>query len=418
MAAAESLIHVVGLGLDGASGLSLGVQQQIERADILVGSARHLAYFPDHPAQRRELSDLQADLRQLQTWLAQPDCPQIVILTSGDPLFFGLGRLLLSALPAEQLTFHPQISSVQLAFSRLKLPWQDASWISVHGRAWEPLIAALTRGEAKLAVLSDPLHSPSAIAGLMRDLGLPYDYQIWVCENLGGAAEQVRCFTAETLTPEVVAAPLTVVVLLRQLPQADPQPLPLLGISDRAFCRFADRPGLMTKREVRVLALSELALAPAQVIWDIGAGTGSVSVEVARLSPTSEIYAVEKTAAGCQLIEQNARRFQLTNLHPIAGSAPEAVATLPAPNRVFIGGSGGQLPSILSQVAQRLLPTGRVVAAIATVDSLAQLTGWLAEQPHWRSQLLQINLARSAAVGAQTRLVPLNPVTLATLTPR
>ncbi|MEM9163952.1 MAG: precorrin-6y C5,15-methyltransferase (decarboxylating) subunit CbiE [Cyanobacteria bacterium P01_F01_bin.4] len=411
-------IQVIGLGLGGMADLSELACQQIENADILVGSTRHLALLPDHPAQRWVIGNLSAILEKLKTVLATPPCPHIAILTSGDPLFFGLGRLLLSSLPAEQLNFHPYLSSVQLAFNRLKIPWQDACIVSIHGRSWQPLIAALTRSESKIAVLSDPSYPASAIATLMRDLALPSTYQIWVCENLGGQDEQLRCFSAETLEASVRVAPLNVVVLLRQSKSAPTEQfassIPLLGIPDASFHSFPDRPGLMTKREVRVLALAELALAPNQIIWDIGAGTGSVSIEIARLSPSSQIYAIEKTAAGGQLIAQNCHRFGVSNIRVIQGLAPDATASLPAPDRIFIGGSGGQLESVLTQVSQCLSDQGRVVLALATLESVMQLKAWLIES-RWQARFLQVNLARSAAVGAHTRFAPLNPLSLATL---
>ncbi|MEO1400609.1 MAG: precorrin-6y C5,15-methyltransferase (decarboxylating) subunit CbiE [Cyanobacteria bacterium J06635_1] len=411
-------IQVIGLGLGGTADLSESACQQIENADILVGSTRHLDLFRDHPGQRWVIGDLSAMLEQLKMALSSVPRPHMVVLTSGDPLFFGLGRLLLSSLPAEQLNFHPSLSSVQLAFNRLKIPWQDACIISIHGRSWQPLIAALQRSEAKIAVLSDPSYPASAIATLIRDLALPSRYQIWVCENLGGQDEQLRCFSVETLEACVRVAALNVVVLLRQ-PEIGSagqfaSSVPLLGIPDTSFHSFPDRPGLMTKREVRILALAELALAPDQIIWDIGAGTGSVSIEMARLSPSSEIYAIEKTAVGGQLIAQNCHRFGVTNIQAIQGPAPEATASLPAPDRVFIGGSGGRLEAVLTQISQRLRDNGCVVLCLATLESMMQLKAWLTES-HWQARFLQINLARSAAVGTHTRFAPLNPVSLATL---
>ncbi|MEM9903594.1 MAG: precorrin-6y C5,15-methyltransferase (decarboxylating) subunit CbiE [Cyanobacteria bacterium P01_D01_bin.44] len=411
-------IQVIGLGLGGTADLSELVRQRIENADVLVGSARHLALFPDHPAQRWVIGNLSAILEKLKTILATAPYPHIVVLTSGDPLFFGLGRLLVSSLPAEQLDFHPSLSSVQLALNRLKIPWQDARIVSIHGRSWQPLIAALQRSEPKIAVLNDPSYPVSAIATLIRDLALPGTYKIWVCENLGGPEERIRCFSAEALDASVRVAPLNVVVLLRQ-PEILPtgqfaSSVPLLGIPDASFHSFPDRPGLMTKREVRVLALAELALAPNQIIWDIGAGTGSVSIEMARLTPSSQIYAIEKTAAGGQLIAQNCRRFEVANIQVIQGSAPGATASLPAPDRVFIGGSGGQLETLLDQVSERLRDDGCVVLSLATLESMTQLKAWLTAS-RWQARFLQVNLARSTAVGAHTRFTPLNPLSLAIL---
>ncbi|MBD0267298.1 MAG: precorrin-6y C5,15-methyltransferase (decarboxylating) subunit CbiE [Cyanobacteria bacterium Co-bin8] len=422
---ARTDIQVIGIGLDGAAGLSAATLALIEQADLLLGSARHVAYFPGFAGEIWPISSFQTALDQLKQRIASGDSAAIVVLTSGDPLFFGLGRLLLAELPPEQITFHPHVSSMQLAFSRLKLPWQNATLVSAHGRSADTLRTALRRGDELIAVLTDGNHTPNALASLLQALDLPLSYRLWVCENLGGADEQIQ-----QLTPQAAAAktfaPLNVVIFQRQTTalEADPAALPLLGLPDSALASFADRPGLMTKREVRLLVLGELGLQAEQVIWDIGAGTGSVSVEVARLLPDAKVFAIEKTAIGISLIEQNRQRFGLQNLVAVQGSAPAATQDLPAPDRVFVGGSGGQLQPILDRCQQQLQPGGRVVLALATLEHLNQVMQWLqktsaaASEPAsaWQARYLQAQLSRSVDIAALTRWQPLNPVTLVTLT--
>jgi precorrin-6Y C5,15-methyltransferase (decarboxylating) len=167
----------------------------------------------------------------------------------------------------------------------------------------------------------------------------------------------------------------------------------------------------MTKKEIRVLILGELALQPEQIIWDIGAGTGSVSLEIARLSPSSQIYAIEKTAMGISLIEQNCQRLQINNVTPVYGQAPAILADLPSPQRIFIGGSGGNLSSILDQCQTKLSKDGVIVMALATVEHLQLALTWLKQQ-QWHYHLLQVQISRSVALGDLTRFTPLNPVTL------
>ena len=433
-------IHVVGIGLDGEKGLVEAVRQLVGSATVLVGSDRHLSYFPHHRAKRIVLRDFTAAIEEIRHHLAGSET--IVVLVTGDPLFFGLGRLLLAELPPEQLTFHPHLSSVQLAFNRLKVPWQDARVISAHGRSVDELIQVLQQGVDKIAVLTDGTNTPNAIARLLLALDLPSSYSFWVCENLGGDDERIQCFSPETLCRDVIYnvcgrdviynvstiainnvstfAPLNVVVLIRQSEQAqqsdlDLTNLPQLGLSDRLFLSFSDRPGLMTKREIRLLVLGELALKPGQIIWDIGAGTGSVSIEIARLFPTSKVYAIEKTAAGNALISQNCRRFQVENVFSIHGTAPEILSDLPNPDRIFIGGSGGNLTQILA-ACSRLTPGGVLVLALATLEHLNTALSWLKEHENWHCQLLQVQLSRSVPVAQLTRFAPLNPVTIVTAT--
>ncbi len=415
MATASTPIQVVGIGLDGAAGLAPAVVQKVQGATVLVGSDRHLSYFPDLNCDRWSWVALDQLATNLQAWLgrAKPgDC--LVILVSGDPLWFGLGRWLLTVCPPEAITFHPHPSSVQLAFSRVKLPWQEATVVSLHGRSPERLIQALKQGADPIAVLTDGLHTPGAIAHLVQDLALPLTYRLWVCENLGGSEERVQSWDLDAAQGEAFA-PLNVVIL-QGIPSPVLPELPLLGLADGAFLGFADRPGLMTKREVRLLVLGELALQPQQVIWDIGAGTGSVSIEVARLTPQSQIFAIEQTAVGGELVRQNAERFHTPQVQVITGTAPTALAALPEPDRVFVGGSGGNLAAILDACAARLRPQGRIVTAIATLEHSATLTQWIAHHPQWRAQAIQVQISRSATVGPLTRWSPLNPITLTTLT--
>jgi precorrin-6Y C5,15-methyltransferase (decarboxylating) len=415
----ESLtIEVVGIGLDGAEGLRDRVRQLLEKATVLVGSNRHLSYFPCHPARKIILGDFSAAIATVQqAWQAKE---RIVILATGDPLFFGLGRLLLQNFPAEKLRFHPHISSLQLAFSRLKLPWQDAQLVSVHGRSLEGLTPFLQQGRDKIAILTDSNNNPSAIARFYLSLDLPIQYDLWIGENLGSENEKISYFSAEEIKiiaslPAGEFSPLNLVILLRQSLEnsLNLQQLPLLGLPDSTFLSFPDRPGLMTKREIRLAVLGELALQPAQIVWDVGAGTGSVAIEIARLCPTSTIYAIEKTEMGKTLIEKNCQRLQVTNVIPIQGQAPEILSQLPAPNRIFIGGSGGNLPEILATCADKLQQAGVLVLALATLEHLRDVISWLGGG-NWDYRLLQLQISRSVPVGQFTRFSPLNPVTIVT----
>ena len=404
-------VHVVGIGLEGAAGLSEASRQQVERAEILVGSDRHLGYFPDHCAQRWPLKDLLARLQFKGT--APPQ--RTVILASGDPLFFGVGRLLLQHLPPEQLVFHPHLSAVQLAFSRIKQPWQDAQVISLHGRSPDYLLSALRQASDKIALLTDPVITPAAIGKLL--LNLEGDrYRIWVCEALGSEQERVRQYSAAQLAQALQHHPLNVVILCRH-PAPSTLPPPVIGIEDSQFASFRDRPGLMTKQPVRLLALGQLQLRNHQVVWDIGAGTGSISIEVARLCPQSQVYAIEKSAAGGALIQQNSDRFQVDNVHLVASRAPSGLEALPDPDRIFIGGSDGALLDLLNVAQDRLQAGGVLVAALATLESIAIATQWLKQRPErctlgWQYQFLQVQVTASVPVGPLTRFSPLNPVTL------
>ena len=450
---ATTSVHVVGVGLSGASSLTEPVLAIVKSATLLIGSRRLIesmqstlfdgssevsvvsdsATSSETRPEMWVLRDFTKAFDDLRSRLANQPSTQAVVLATGDPLFFGLGRLLLSAFPAEQLIFHPQLSAIQLAFSRLKLPWQDATLISVHGRGESLLTQALKRGDSKIAVLTDGVLTPQAIAQLLNALDLPVHYQLWVCENLGAVEDLTEGSTGEQITrydPTAVLeqefSSLNVVVLLRELETQAPAKnaqvssevanLPLIGLPDSVFKGYPDRPTLMTKREIRLLILGAIAPLNHQVIWDIGAGTGSVSVELSRLCPQAQIYAIEKTAVGAALIAHNAERLAIAPIHPIQGKAPTALEALPKPDRVFIGGSSGQLLDIMARLHSLKVP--RVVLALATLEHLCELTTWLTQPDiaqSWQHQLTQINISRSLPVGPLTRFSSLNPVTLVTL---
>lgn len=408
------MIKVVGIGLNGRESLTANVQNIVANAKLLMGSDRHLSYFQDNPGDKVIISNLYEDIKTLHQ--IKNHYKSIVILVSGDPLFFGLGRLLLEQFKEEELEFYPNVSSIQLAFNQIKIPWNDAKIISGHGRDLDQLIISLQQGVEKIAILTDRKNNPQAIANLLLSLNIPVNYKIWVCENLGHSDEKVNCFSPQTLANiSYQFAPLNIVILLRKnklnLSKKELDNLPIFGIEDRYFMTFKDRPGLMTKREIRMIILGELGLKSEDAIWDIGAGTGSVSIEIARLCPNSQVFAIEKTAMGINLINKNCQRFEVNNITPIQTKAPDKLLTLPNPNRIFIGGSGGNLIDILDVCKEKLLENGIIIITLATLENLALSLDWI-NKNSFNYQLLNINISRSIAIADLTRLSPLNPVFL------
>jgi precorrin-6B C5,15-methyltransferase / cobalt-precorrin-6B C5,C15-methyltransferase len=414
-------IAVVGIGLDGRDGLTRTVLEIIEQATVLAGSKRHLSYFVHHPAQKISLDNLQIGLETIaKLTAATADSHRVVILTTGDPLFFGLGRLLLEKFQAAELEFYPHLSSIQLAFNRLKIPWQDAQLVSVHGRSTDELTKFLQQGQAKIALLTDGNNHPGAIASLFLALALPVSYSFYICENLGGARSKITHFAPEAIVQlsNLAAADFSALNVLILVREAQPETLnldhlPLIGLPDSSFLSFGDRPGLITKKEVRLAILGELALQPSQVVWDIGAGTGSVSIEIARLCPTSKILAIEKTTMGSTLISKNSLRFKVGNIQSINGKAPDVLEDLLPSDRIFIGGSGGKITDILDVCSHKLKDKGLIVMAFATIEYQLRAIDWL-NSHDWQYRLLQLQVCRSTPLNHLTRLTPLNPVTIIT----
>jgi precorrin-6Y C5,15-methyltransferase (decarboxylating) len=409
------MINVVGIGLDGAIGLSENILKIINHASVLIGSDRHLSYFPNHSGIKLEVKDFLEISLKINHYLQQEQ--KIVILASGDPLFFGLGRFLLTKFPPEQLSFYPHVNCVQLAFNKLKIPWQDTRIVSIHGRDFEELITLLKQGKDKIAILTDSRHNPATIVNLYHQLYLPKQYDFWVCENLGDETENISYFPLGKALKLYTFSSLNIVILISKnqdkMAILNINKLPLFGIPDHYFFSFSDRPGLMTKKEVRLMILAELQIQENQVIWDLGAGTGSVSIEIGRLSPSSKVYAVEKTAIGITLIEKNCQLFQVKNVVPIHGTAPRILPSLPMADRIFIGGSGGNLTEILEFSQSKLPKNGIIVLALATLENQQESIQWF-KTHNWQYHLLQVQISRSIPVADLTRLTPLNPVTIIT----
>ncbi|WP_017326954.1 precorrin-6y C5,15-methyltransferase (decarboxylating) subunit CbiE [Synechococcus sp. PCC 7336] len=402
-------LSVVGMGLDGMEGLSDSARSLLHSSSVIAGPPVHLQQVRHCPGRKLELNPpLRSWIPLLQEELQQQD---VVLLATGDPFFFGIGRLLAHHFPPSQLTFYPQLNCVQLACNRLHIPWQSVTVQSVHGRSLESLQAALKQSQSPIAVLTDPQHSPAAIAQFVLDLRLPVRYDLWVCSHLGGDSEQIEhCQLEGAIEREF---PVPNIVILQQPPSPPLQldRLPLVGIADRHFLTFPDRPGLIAKQEVRSLSLSLLQLPQRGVVWDVGAGTGSVSVEIARLGAGLSVFAIERDAAGIELIRANAQRFALGTVAAIAGTAPEVLQQLPLPDRVFVGGGGKRIVEILRVCVERLRSGGMIVANFATLENCLAAQTYL-QSMGWRVQLLQVNLARSVAIASATRFSPLNPVTL------
>ena len=334
-----------------------------------------------------------------------------VLLASGDPLWFGIGRLLLQRFPAAQLRFHPAPCSLQLAFARLGRPWQDASWISLHGRDPEPLAAALQKRPSALAVLTDPSRGGAEeVRRILAASGLEAAYAFWLCERLGHPAERMQRLVPGAPLP-IDFDPLHLVLLIAEppAPPADPAALPLFGLEDGLFLQHDDRPGLMTKREVRIQLLADLELPECGVFWDIGAGVGSVGLEALRLRPGLALWALEARGGSAALISENAQRLGVRPEGIHEGRAPEALAELPDPDRVLIGGGGRERAAVLAAVLQRLRPGGVVVIPLATLEALAELRPLL-EQAGCQVALAQHQAWRGAPLADGTRLAPLNPV--------
>ena len=417
-------IAVIGTDAGGLASLAAASLALVAQADLVAAPKRLLTELPawwelEQAAGRVEVGKPCPTLvasDQPETAFAQLEASRAagqraVVLASGDPLWFGIGRLLLQRFGPEALAFEPAPSSMQLAFARIGRPWQDASWISLHGRDSEALAAALQKRPAALAVLTDPHQGgAAAVRTILRASGLEASYAFWLCERLGHPVERVqRLMPAAALPADLDPLNLVLLVAEPPAPPVDPSDLPLFGLEDGLFLQLPDRPGLMTKREVRIQVLADLELPATGVVWDLGAGVGSIGLEALRLRPGLELWALEQRGGSASLIRANAERLGVTPAGVVEGRAPEALAGLPDPDRVVIGGGGSERAAVLAAVIERLRPGGRVVIPLATIEALAELRPLL-ERAGFALGVSQHQAWRGAPLADGTRLAPLNPV--------
>lgn len=397
-------IQVIGMGIEPGAG-SPTAQAALQQAERIIGAPAHLAALPELAAVKMPYPSPMSGLLAL---LRAHSSQRIALLASGDPLFYGISQTLLRELAPEHLVFHPNVSSVQAAFARLGKPWQQAQLISLHGRPLAALRAVL-HGNRRYGLLTDRNNSPLAIARLLVETGFG-ESALWVAEDLGSPDERLHAFQATELADaEADFSPLNVVILETRGPGGLLPEFP--GIPDERFSTGAEPgKGLLSKREVRLTILSLLAPKAGDTGWDVGAGCGGVSVEWARWNPQGQVHAVECHPQRLEHLAINRERFGVvTNLHMVPGRAPDALANLPDPHAVFIGGSSGSLREMLNIVWTRLQPGGRLVASAVTEDSRVELHHFVGSQA---AEWTELSIARSETLAGQRVMRPYLPVLL------
>ena len=414
------MIDVIGTDAGAPASLPAPQQTLLRAATVIAAPQRLQAALQDWLGDAKPELISSDDPRALVDSLQSRAADQaVVVLASGDPLWFGLGRILCDRIGAERLRFHPAPTSLQLAFARIGRPWQDADWVSLHGRDPEILASTLQKRPAALAVLTDPNQGgASTVQQILRSSGLEASTDLWLCENLGHPDERVQLIAPGTALPTDLQ-PLLIALLIAREPAApDPHQLPLFGLDDGLYLQHSDHPGLMTKREVRIQLLAELALPPQGVLWDLGAGTGSVGLEALRLRPGLQLLAVERRAGGAQLIQRNAQRLGVSPAAVLEADATTVLngglpSQLSQPDRVLLGGGGAQRERLLQEVLTRLRCGGVVVIPLASIEALASVRPLL-ENAGLAVRVQQLQAWRGQPLGDGTRLAPMNPTLIVT----
>ncbi len=397
-------VTVVGIGDDGCASLTSRAVSAVMKAGVLVGGERHLECFPQFQGERIILKGGVSSVLDRVAELAEEQ--NICIVASGDPLFFGIGSLVITRLGVEHVEVLPQPSSMQWAFARAGVKWDDAACVSLHGRASEGFLTRL-KGQAKVAVFTDENNSPPALAQRLVAHG-ETGWIAWVCENLGGPDERVRQFDVKDLALCQDIGPLNVLLLVRS-DSAWRAPAAIPFLHEDQFAKRMPKKGLITKREVRLLSLAAMGIRPDSVVWDIGAGSGSVSIEAALLAPKGVVYAIEVDPEGVEICRENLLAHAVDNVRVIAGRAPEALAGLEAPDAVFIGGSKGSMEEIIDIVMDRLQPGGHLVVNAITLENVAETYQALRKR-RLVPDVTLLQVSRAEPLAQYLRYEALNPI--------
>ncbi|QCY10284.1 precorrin-6y C5,15-methyltransferase (decarboxylating) subunit CbiE [Pseudomonas sp. MPC6] len=377
-------LTVTGIGEDGFTGLGKSARHALLAASKIFGSQRQLDLLPPCIRGKRHTWPSPFSLDALLAMRGEPVC----VLASGDPMFFGVGASLARQLPSNEMLILPASSSCSLAAARLGWPLQDVVTLSVVARPVAALNAQLFSG-ARLLVLSNDGRSPAAIAALLRERGFGPS-RLSVLEHLGGAAERRIDGVANDWTdPQIADLNLIAIDCIAE--STTPRLSRLAGLPDSAF----RHDGQLTKRDVRAITLARLAPVPGELLWDVGAGSGSIGIEWMRAHPSCRALAIEADEGRQQLIEHNRDALGVPGLQLIRGSAPQALDGLERPDAIFIGG-GVTRDGVLDSCWARLKPGGRLIANAVTLQSEMTLMAW--REQHG-GELTRIHIAQAQPLG-------------------
>jgi precorrin-6Y C5,15-methyltransferase (decarboxylating) len=417
--------HCTLLGLldDGWAGLSDTARQRLASADVVIGAGRTLELVRPYLSASVTLKDMDGLLGQVPGWIstAREAGQTVVALATGDPLCHGIASWLTTKLGRDGFEILPAVSTLQLAFARFKTPWQEIKISTCHSAdAGEWFVGAtpahglykLMRAIAlhpRVALFTGPDNNPARLARALITAGYGDEVKLSIACRLLLPDEEI--FT-ELAAVDVAKRqfPEPNVVLVERTPDAA---RPSFGLEDLEYIQRSPEKGLITKQEARALSLAKLRLKPDALVWDIGAGSGSVGLECARLAAHGHVWAIEKNEGDAANARANAVKFRIGNYTLCESKAPALLDTWPDPDAVFIGGSGGELGELINLILGRLKPGGRLVMNFVTLENLAVATSTLkAAGANW--DVVQLQASRSQPILDMHRLAAQNPVWIVT----
>jgi len=405
-----SKIPVIGVGPDGAAGLSGRSRTVLAEAELVFGSDAALRLLPELTGERVPIgADLPAAVAKLRAHLGSK---RIAVVASGDPLFYGTARYFCEKVGADNFEVVPHVSSMQLAFARIKETWEEAYLTDLASRPLEEAVDKIRTAETVGLFTTAEAH-PARIARELLSRGIDY-FTAWVCENLGGKDERITRGELSDIR-DMKFDPLNILILKRKPNRPDRQrdgaKLRRFGNPDDVFAQTRPKTGLITQSEVRAVALAQLDLHSGDVFWDVGAGSGSVAIEAAALVHPGPSYAIEQDSADYHLIVANAALFGVSNVRPVSGTAPEVFSALPQPDAIFVGGNGGEVARMMEACFAALRPGGRLVTNVGTLEMISATYAVL-KRLGGHVDVLLMNLARGVEQLESLRFEAINPTVL------
>ncbi len=412
-------IHVIGINSYKFEDLSFKLQNLFhETVSIAIPNSyfEEIKSWGKNGLEKKKLFFSSNSNKELVNWLRSQKT-DVILFSRGDPLWFGIGRILLENFSKDELSFYPSNTCIQLAFSKLKIPWQDTVNISIHGRDPSNLVEALKARPSNLSIITDSNNeSLEIIKENLSELNLIDFYDFWLCEEIGFDKENIRKLNLKEPLPSDISS-LNIVVLTKTKKNYSNDNLPLFGISDHIFKTFDDRPNLLTKKDVRIQILAALELPRNGVIWDVGAGCGSIGLEALKLRPNLDLFCIDKRIGSKELILENSKRLEVKPKFIFEEDInytlkKNNLSPLVKPNRLIIGGCDKKTKlQIINKIARGMDIGDIIVIPIIDFQTIKELKKEL-EDKNFKTNLNLIQTYKSLSIAEGMRLEPNNPVFL------
>ena len=410
-------IHVIGLNSFKIDDLSLDVQELFHEVKNIAAPFTYIHEIKKWVSikfiEKKNFYESKSNV-DLINWLKSND-NDVILFSRGDPLWFGIGRILINSFSNEELFFYPGKTCMQLAFSRLKKSWQDVKAISIHGRETNELIKLLKLKEKGIGILTDPKNNNlELIRQNLKELDLEYSYEFWLCEEIGSKNEKIRLISHQENLPERISD-LNIVILLKKEIKSLDIPLPLFGIRDNYYKTFHDRPNLLTKREIRIQLLADLELPEWGTLLDIGSGSGSIGLEALRLRPKLKLISIDKRFGSQFLVKENAKKLGVSPKEIIESDIKQCLNndlfnSFSDSNRIVIGGCDVDTKIEIIEVITKFLKKGDIIVLPIVTYEVLQKTSNCLTQLNYETSMNLIQTFKGLSISEGTRFEPNNPV--------